>query len=104
MKQVEAEPRTFDLDAARAAQVCSRARWVEEGESSTSYFFRLEKSRGCRQRISAVRKPDGQVARDMLDILATWLDFYKNIFTASPVDLQVQDSMLSNLEWHLSNA
>ena len=36
----------FDLEAARGAQVRSRARWVEEGESSSAYFFRLVKKQG----------------------------------------------------------
>ena len=31
----------LDLDAARSAQIRSPARWVEEGESSSSYFSRL---------------------------------------------------------------
>ena len=33
----------FDLETAKGAQVRSRTRWVEEGESSSAYFFRLEK-------------------------------------------------------------
>ena len=36
----------FDLEAALGAQVRSRARWVEEGESSSAYFFRLVKKQG----------------------------------------------------------
>lgn len=31
----------FDLDAAHGAQVHSRTRWFEEGESSSSYFVPL---------------------------------------------------------------
>ena len=33
----------LDSRAAKGAQVRSRVRWVEEGESSSAYFFRLEK-------------------------------------------------------------
>ena len=33
----------FDLEAAKGAQVRSRICWVEEVETSSQYFFRLEK-------------------------------------------------------------
>lgn len=37
----------LDREVARGAQVRARARWVEEGDSSSAYFFRLEKKRGA---------------------------------------------------------
>ena len=45
----------FDLEVARGAYVRSRVRWVEEGESSSAFFFRLERKRGVDRRISALR-------------------------------------------------
>ena len=33
----------------------ARARWIEEGESSSAYFFGLEKKRGADRWVSAVR-------------------------------------------------
>ena len=36
----------IDLFAAKGAQVRSRVRWAEEGETSSRYFFRLEKKHG----------------------------------------------------------
>jgi len=51
-----AELSRFDLEAARGAQVRSRIRWVEEGEWSSAYFFRLEKKRLTDRRISALRE------------------------------------------------
>ena len=38
---------TLDVEVAKGAQVRAQARWIEEGESSSSYFFRLEKKRGA---------------------------------------------------------
>ena len=37
----------LDVEVAKGAQVCARARWIEESESSSTYFFRLEKKRGA---------------------------------------------------------
>ena len=101
-KQVESELQELDLDDARGAQVRSRARWIEEGETSSSYFFRLEKARGLRQCISAVKDPGGQTITDLSDIVDTWKGFYRDLFTAIPVDTQAQDTMLSKLEKRLS--
>ena len=104
LKQVESNLRELDLDDARGAQIRSRARWVEEGETSSSYFLRLERSRGLRQCISAVNDPDGRTVTDLSGIIDTWKSFYHQLFTAIPVDPQAQDSMLSRLEGHLSEA
>ena len=51
----------LDVEVARGAQVRARARWIEEGESSSSYFFRLEKKRGVDRHIAAVRTVDGRI-------------------------------------------
>ena len=40
-----AESAALDLHRAKGAQVRSRDRWIEEGEVSSAYFFRLEKKR-----------------------------------------------------------
>ena len=48
----------LDREVARGAQVRARARWAEEGESSTKYFFRLEKKRATDRYISALRAGD----------------------------------------------
>ena len=34
----------LDLEAAKGAQVHSHIHWIEEGELSSAFFFRLEKS------------------------------------------------------------
>ena len=56
-----AELAQFDLEAARGAQVRSRARWVEEGETCSTYFFRLEKKSGADRWISAIKQVDGTI-------------------------------------------
>jgi len=56
--EVLSDLQEFSLDEARGAQVCSRARWVEDGESSTAYFFRLEKKRKAETTISSLKVGD----------------------------------------------
>ena len=68
----------FSLDEARGAQVRSRARWVEEGESSTAYFFRLEKKRRAESTISSLKVGDRSVTSTE-GLLAAAVDFYQNL-------------------------
>ena len=46
----------LDVEVAKGAQVRARAHWIEEGESSSAYFFRLEKKRSAERWISAIRE------------------------------------------------
>ena len=52
---VLAQLANIDSVAAKGAQVRSRIRWVEEGETSSAYFFRLEKKNAADRWISALR-------------------------------------------------
>ena len=70
-----AELAKLDLEAARGAQVCSRARWVEEGETSSAYFFRLEKKCGADRWISAIKLDDGTIVSSPTDLCAAFADF-----------------------------
>ena len=49
----------LDLEAANGARVRSRVQWAEEGETSSKYFFRLEKKNKAEQWISALKDVDG---------------------------------------------
>ena len=91
----------FSLDEARGAQVRSRARWVEEGESSTAYFFRLEKKRRAESTISSLKVGDRSVTSTE-GLLAAAVDFYQNLYTSCETNPVVQDELLSNLSSSLS--
>ncbi len=88
-----------ELERAEAlsAKVRSRVRWAEEGETSSSFFFRLERKNGCTGWISAIRSDDGVIAVDKDGLSAAWLSFYSTLFTAEPTDSVVQAEMLDML-------
>ena len=87
----------FDLEAARAAQLRSRIHRFEEGESSCSYFFRLEQKRTTDRWISAVRTEDGSIVSCPADLCHSFAGFYSSLYTAAPTDSDVQASLLHNL-------
>lgn len=87
----------IDLSVARGAQVRSRIRWAEEGETSSRYFFRLEKKRGAENWIPAMRNSDGSSASSIVEICDSWVFFYSSLFTACDTDPVVQDALLDQL-------
>ena len=72
----------LDKEIARGAQVCARARWVEEGESSSAYFFRLEKKCGADWWISVLRTDDGTIVSSLEDLCQSFSSFYSSLFSA----------------------
>ena len=91
----------LDLHEAEGARVRARVRWAEEGETSTKYFFRLERKRGTDSWISAMRSPDGNILTELNDICTSWVTYYEELFSASPVDLFVQATLLGRLNQSL---
>ena len=67
---------SLDRVAAEGARIRSRTRWAEEGEASTSNFFRLEKKNVVEEWFSAMRKSDGSIVADVPSICDSWISFY----------------------------
>lgn len=91
----------LNLEAAHGAQVRSRIRWMEEGEVSSAYFFRLIKKQSAYRLVAALRCPDGTVVNSAPDLVECFSQFHFDLFSAEPVDLGVQDVLLSKVSAHL---
>ena len=60
---------------------------------------------GARLATSAREAVTGcELVSDQDSIMAAWTEFYKQLFTAEPVDLALQDRLLDHLESQLSPA
>ena len=88
----------LDSVVGRGAQVRSRIRWVEEGESSSAYFFRLEKKHSADRWISALRDDDGSIVSSPEDLCRCFSSFYASLFTAASTDPSARTSLLANLD------
>ena len=82
----------LDCEVARGAQVQARARWAEEGESSTAYFFRLEKKWA-----TALRPGDGSLVSDKDGLCNLLRSFYRDLFTSVPCDSSACAELLSHI-------
>ena len=93
---------SLDSTAAKGAQVRSRVKWVEEGEVSSAFFFRLEKKRSADRWISALRNPNGSIVSSPSDLCASLSGFYSSLFSVSSTDDTARDSLLDNISASLS--
>ena len=93
---------SLDSTAAKGAQVRSRVKWVEEGEVSSAFFFRLEKKRSADRWISALRNPNGFIVSSPSGLCASLSGFYSSLFSASSTDDTARDSLLDNISASLS--
>lgn len=76
----------LDLDPARGAQNRSRTHWVEEDESSYSYFFCLVKKQSADRIVSALRLPDGTIFNCAQDLVDCFAGFYSSLFSAEEIN------------------
>ena len=84
----------LDLDPARSAQNRSRTHWVEEDESSYSYFFCLVKKQSADRIVSALRLPDGRIF-NLFNLVDCFARFYSSLFSAEGIDRSAQRELLS---------
>ena len=70
-------------------------RWIEEGECSSAYFFRLEKKRGADRWIAAVQNDVGAIVSSPDDLCQSFASFYSSLFSAESIDVAAQESLLN---------
>ena len=75
---------------------------MEEGETSSAFFCRLEKKRSNERWFSAIRKDDGTYASSLPEIMTSWEIFYENLFSSTYTDPNVCLNMLCCLESSLT--
>ena len=63
----------MDIEVARGALVQGRARWVEEGETSSAFFLRLEKRRAADRSVAALRTNDGSIVSHNDDLCGVFI-------------------------------
>ena len=84
----------LELKELEASKIRSKARFVEEGEKSTRFFFSLEKCRRSSQNIRVLTKDNMDTVTETRDLLGESLSFYKRLYTAQPCDERIQGEFL----------
>ena len=87
----------MDIEVARGTQVRARACWVEEGETSSAFFLRLEKKRATDRSVVALRTNDGSIVSHNDDLCRVFSSFYESLFITEATDPVIANSLLSNV-------
>ena len=67
------------------AKIRSRARWIEEGEKPTKYFFNLEKKNASNNTIKQLKKSNGEYVSTNKEILEEQFNFYKTLYESDNI-------------------
>ena len=84
------------------AKVRSRARWIEEGEKPTRFFFRLERKRAEKNIFESLFNESGEEKFSRDDIELVLVDFYKALFSKDSLNMQIQTQIIDDLDLSLS--
>ena len=85
---LKVELEQIDNHKAQAMIIQSRAQWHEKGEKSTAYFFGLQKRNYIKKNASKLLTPQGTEVTNPKKILEMQREFYKNLYSTYPVDLE----------------
>lgn len=73
------------INKAEGASIRSKAKWLEEGEQNSRYFFKLEKQRQTRNGINklSINSINGDIIDNPKDISKFCEHFYQNIYKSN---------------------
>ena len=104
IRDLECSLSSLALREAEGAKIRSRAKWFKEGEKPTRYFFRRENQRAAKNSFESLINSQGQEISSQIDMESILVDFYKNLFSKDNLDLHVQESLIDDLEFTLSDS
>lgn len=82
MKRLKEDIDNLYIDMAKGAFIRSRAKWLEQGEKNSSYFFALEKRNRKRNNIVSLKINDN-ITNNPSDISKCVCSFYSNIYKSN---------------------
>ncbi len=82
IEMTNSELQKLVYEKTKASMFRCRARWYEDGEKSSKYFFNLEKSNHSKKTMKATYMADGTLTKDPEKILKEQSRFYEHLFTS----------------------
>ena len=74
----------------KGAFICSRAKWLEEGEKNTSYFFALEKRNYKRNNITSL-KINNSITSNPTDLANHTFQFYSDLYRSNYISINGEE-------------
>ena len=104
IRDLECSLSSLAMQEAEEAKIRSPAKWTEEGEKPTCYFFRCEQQRAAKNTFESLVNSQEQETSSQADMEAILIDFYKTLYAKDNLDLQIQESLIDDLEFSLTEA
>ena len=98
-QEVKLQLELTELHDAKAAQVRSRMKWIEEGEKNTKFFLGLEKARANAKIMEQVKDVNGRTVTGQHNVLKVQTDYFKELYRKK-IDC---NNMLNNIKTFISN-
>ena len=86
----------------QGARVRSRINWFEKGETSSKYFFSLEKRNGKEKSWEAILDSNGNLVHGTKHILNRQAEYYQTLYATETVDESKQRQFLYQIKRKLS--
>ena len=86
------------------SKIRSRAKWLEEGEVPSRYFFRLQNERYVKAFVSSVFDASGNEVSSLPEIIEAHTAFYSSLFSRGNIDLDAQRDLFSHVSSRLSDS
>ena len=102
IERLESQLNAINFQQQKSAQVRSRAQSIEEGEKPSKYFFRLESNRIEKSLVNSIFNSHGVEVSSQPEIEQAHFDFYRSLYSKEPVNISLQQSLLSDLDVFLS--
>ena len=102
LQEIKSELAELQSKRAEGTKIRSKAKWLEEGERPTKYFFNLENHKQNKKCIRELSSPNGETIKSNPEILAQLGRFYKSLYSAEATNKTSQDLLLNKLTNKLS--
>ena len=101
IRDLENKLKELVLKELSGVAIRSKARWLEEGEKPSRFFFRLERERIKRNSFFSVLDSNDVEVFSHAEIEQEIVQFYSNLFSSEPIDTLCKQTCLASIENHL---
>lgn len=88
----------------QGSKIRSRVKWIEEGETPSKYFFRLENEQHAKVFVSSVFDSSGAEVSSLPEMMEAHETFYSDLFSSENIDLPSQEDLFSHIFARLSES
>ena len=101
IRDLENKLKDLVLKELYGATITSKARWLEEGDKPSRFFFKLERERIQRNSISSVLNSDDVEVFSHTEIEHEIVQFYSHLFSSETIDPLCKQTCFASIENHL---